>query len=146
MTARILNSYFLPMSPRFIREQCRRQAGWCTQLGSPPYAHLPSCCAADYVVRCPLNDLLRRYENGGPQNCAARGLFEFFSDWKSLSGGTLRRLVGCLNDGMDFPLGAAPATEKDSGPRRLGPQYEPGHKMSALHPASAVRSSLSFIR
>ena len=64
---------------------------------------------------------------------------EFFSDWKSLSGGTLRALVGCLNDGMDFSLGAAPAIEKDSGPRRLGPQYESGHKMSALHPVSAVR-------
>lgn len=50
------------MSPRSIPEQCRRQAGWCRQLGSPLYAHLLSCCAADYEVRGPLHDLLRPYQ------------------------------------------------------------------------------------
>ena len=51
------------MSPRSIPEQCRRQAGWCKQLGSPLYAHLLSGCAADYEVRGPLHDLLRPYQN-----------------------------------------------------------------------------------
>lgn len=52
------------MSRCSIAEQCRRQAGWCKQLGSSLYAHLLSCCAADYEVRGPSHDLLRPYENG----------------------------------------------------------------------------------
>jgi hypothetical protein len=51
------------MSPSSIAEQCRRQAGWCKRLGSPLYAHLLSCCAADYELRGPLRDLLRPHES-----------------------------------------------------------------------------------
>lgn len=51
------------MPPRSISDQCRRQAAWCKQLGSPLYTHLLSRCAADYEVGGPLHDLLRLHEN-----------------------------------------------------------------------------------
>jgi hypothetical protein len=50
-------------SQLFIPEQCREQARWCEELGSPLYAFLLTQCAADYEQGGPVRDLLEPHKS-----------------------------------------------------------------------------------